>query len=191
MAMQGSIHLVLGPMFSGKTDEIIRQHVRQTLRLSNGGCLVFKYAGDTRYSKDEKVLVSLSGASVKATPISSLEEGDALVQSTRSRHIIIDEGQFYGDLVKYCTFWADSCGCRVVVSALDGDAKKKPWESVSALMPHCDTIVKLSAICNECGADAPFSSRKKSDNTERVQIGSTDKYEALCRHCYKVENDIE
>ncbi len=171
-------------MFSGKTDELIREHARHSIPPSTERCLVFKFSSDRRYSADEHELVSLSGAKVAAHPVRLLAQADEIVQQQPGPcYISVDEGQFYNDLALYCIKWADR-GCCVVVAALDGDARREPWENVSALIPHCDSIVKLSAVCSSCGLEAPFSSRKPVQESERIDIGSVDKYEALCRVCY-------
>ncbi|CAJ0594231.1 unnamed protein product, partial [Cylicocyclus nassatus] len=96
--------------------------------------------------------------------------------------VAIDEGQFFDDLSYTCERLACE-GKTVIVAALDGTFLRKPFAEVSQLISFCDEIKKLSAVCMECGADAPFTFRSTNEKAVEV-IGGEDTYRALCRACY-------
>jgi thymidine kinase len=97
--------------------------------------------------------------------------------------VAVDEGQFFPDLASFCSAQASS-GRIVVVAALDGTYDRKPWPSVSELIPLSESVIKLTAICHSCGAEAPFS-RRIVASLATTLIGDKDKYEAACRRCYE------
>ena len=96
--------------------------------------------------------------------------------------LAIDEGQFFPDLADMCDRWA-SQGKSVIVAALDGTFQREPFPVIMALIPRAEEVIKLTAICVGCGADAAFS-RRLSDETDVEVIGGADKYVAMCRACY-------
>ncbi|MNE65744.1 Thymidine kinase [compost metagenome] len=98
----------------------------------------------------------------------------------------IDEGQFFPDLLPFAEFAANE-GKVVIVSALDGDFLRKPFGSVCDLIPLCEHVVKLKAVCMVCQRDAAYSRRITNEEQTEV-IGGSDKYIAVCRRCYNTEN---
>lgn len=147
LAVSGQIQLVCGPMFSGKTSELIRR-VR---RLEHAGlrCLVIKYKNDTRYHEDN---VSTHDRhmlpAVACTTLSEAEE-----QLAGCDVVGVDEGQFFPDLVAF-TERAANAGKVVIVAALDGTYQRQPFGAVCDLMARCEHVVKLTAVCTTCGLDA-------------------------------------
>ena len=103
--------------------------------------------------------------------------------------IIIEEGQFYKDLVPYVINLVETHGKHVIVAGLDGDAQRKPFGSLLELIPYADSIVKLKALCKKCddGTEALFTSKKIHDSNI-IDVGSSDKYEAVCRKHYIAYN---
>ena len=175
-----SLHLVLGPMFSGKTTELLRLARRHAL--ANRRVLVVKHRDDTRYSPVADELVTADGYSREARAVSCLADVDE--QTWRSHDVIgIDEGQFYDDLVDFVTTALDA-GKIIIVAALDGTFQRRPFGSVLELVPLADSVCKLTAVCSCCGSDAPFTQRRGSES-ETMIIGGADKYMAVCRACYK------
>ena len=96
--------------------------------------------------------------------------------------LAIDEGQFFPDLADACDRWAAQ-GKSVIVAALDGTFQREPFPVIMALIPRAEEVIKLTAVCVGCGADAAFS-RRLSDETDVEVIGGSDKYVAMCRVCY-------
>lgn len=172
---KGQIQVILGPMFSGKSTELMRRIRRY--QIADQDCLVIKYAKDTRYSKE---FVSTHDhqtiPAIKATKLLSIKTvGQFSV-------IGVDEGQFFDDIVEFCEAMAN-CGKIVVVAALDGTFERKPFGSILNLIPLSESVVKLSAVCNTCFREAAFTKRI-SEETEVEVIGGCDKYLAVCRRCF-------
>ncbi|KAK1941776.1 Thymidine kinase [Phytophthora citrophthora] len=172
--------LIIGPMFSGKSTELIRRiHRYQHAKLE---CLVVKYLFDTRHSEEyvdccatgESVLdcVMLSTHDkvfVEAMPVQALSEVRPFLDDCDV--IGIDEGQFYPDLVEFCQE-AANMGKVVVVAALDATFERKAFENVVELIPTAEKVVKLNAICSSCGQDAAFTRRLVADTTLELIGGS-------------------
>eukprot|EP00043_Microstomoeca_roanoka_P008601 m.82725 g.82725 ORF g.82725 m.82725 type:complete len:253 (-) comp14314_c2_seq1:39-797(-) len=176
MHLQGSIHLVCGPMFSGKTTELLRRMKRFSLAKSR--CMLIKYAKDNRYSLDGVVTHDMQqSAAVCCSKLSEVEE-----KAKEFDVLGIDEGQFFPDIVDFCESMANS-GKTVIVAALDGTFQRKPFGTILDLIPLAETVIKLSAVCMICHREAAFSKRLGSE-TEIEVIGGADKYVAVCRECY-------
>ena len=176
LAGKGQIHLIFGPMFSGKTTELLRQIVRFTLAKLD--CVVIKYSADTRYAVDEAA--THDQRMIKAIPCEKLED---VYHVVKTNDIVgIDEGQFFPDIVPFCERLANE-GKIVIVAALDGTFQRKPFGSVLELVPLAESVQKLSAVCMECFNPAAFS--KRIGNDQRVQvIGGAESYAAVCRRCF-------
>ena len=172
----GSIELIIGPMFSGKTTELIRRVRRHSL--AKRKCLVIKFAADTRYSDEQ--LSTHDKHMIPALKCRKLSEAVPFVSGYDV--IGVDEGQFYPDLLEFCEQQANN-GKIVIVSALDGTFERKRFNSVVDLIPLCESVVKLSAVCTICGATASFSMRTSSDKQVEI-VGGSELYTAVCRKCY-------
>jgi thymidine kinase len=176
----GWIEVICGPMFSGKTEELIRRlrraaYARQRIE-------IYKPKIDTRF--DEVDIVSHSRQSLKARPIGAAEEILALVDPNVDV-VGIDEAQFLGrGLVEVCQRLADR-GARVVVAGLDLDFRGLPFEPMPELMAVAEFVTKSLAICVVCGNPAGRSQRV-SRAGDRVLIGASEAYEARCRRCHTV-----
>lgn len=174
--MIGQIELVVGPMFSGKSTELLRRMRR--LEVAKKKCLYIKYKQDTRYSKD--CIATHNNETRKAAPCDKLTEIDNLEDF---ECIGVDEGQFFPDLIEFCEKAANK-GKLVIVAALDGTFERKPFGQICELIPLCESVTKLRAICMECQAEASFSKKISKDNKNLIDIGGSDKYISVCRECY-------
>jgi thymidine kinase len=174
---RGSIEVITGSMFSGKTEELIRRLRRA--QFAGLKVEIFKPSLDKRYS-DERV-VSHDDKSIVSTPVDNassilLLAGDVDV-------VGIDEAQFFDNsVIEVCNSLADN-GVRVVVAGLDMDFMGKPFGPIPALLSISEYITKVHAICMRCGSLAQYSFRK-SEEAKVVLLGEKDKYEPLCRNCY-------
>ena len=174
---RGSVEVITGSMFSGKTEELIRRLRRA--KYAGQRVEIFKPALDRRYSADS--VVSHDEKSIPSTPVDNpasilLLAGDVDV-------VGIDEAQFFDDaIVEVCNKLADN-GIRVVVAGLDMDFTGIPFGPMPALLAIADDIVKVHAICVRCGNLAQYSYRTSNDDRV-VLLGEKDKYEPLCRRCY-------
>jgi len=173
----GWIEVVCGSMFSGKTEELIRRIKRATIAKQN--VVLFKPALDTRYSRSD--IVSHNKNKIKSISIKNPNE---IFDHIKQIKVIgIDEAQFFDvDIVEVCNQLAN-LGFRVIVAGLDMDFKGKPFGPIPNLMAIAEYVTKVNAICIKCGSMANYSHRT-SPNKQLVELGETDKYEALCRNCY-------
>ncbi|CAM38921.1 putative thymidine kinase [Leishmania braziliensis MHOM/BR/75/M2904] len=175
---RGRIELIIGPMFAGKTTELMRRVKREIH--ARHSCFVIKYSKDTRY--DEHNVASHDQLMLRAqAAVSQLKE----VQDTWQRFdvLAIDEGQFFSDLVDFCNTAADA-GKVVMVSALDGDYRRKPFGQICELVPYCEAVDKLTAVCMMCHEQPACFTRRTVKVEQQELIGGADMYIATCRECY-------
>lgn len=174
----GSIEIITGSMFSGKTEELIRR--LKGARIAGLKTEIFKPSLDKRYS--ETRVVSHDDKSIISTPVDN--PSAILLLSDHADVVGIDEAQFFdGSLVDVCNQLADS-GIRVIVAGLDMDFKGKPFGPIPAMLSVAEYVTKFHAICVRCGNLASYSFRK-SDESQVVLLGEKDTYEPLCRNCFK------
>ncbi|GAA4851628.1 thymidine kinase [Algivirga pacifica] len=178
----GWIEVVCGSMFSGKTEELIRRVTRAVIAKQR--VRIFKPHIDVRYDAND--VVSHNKNTVESIPIRHSKE--ILEKSEGYDVIAIDEAQFFDqDIVEVCCKLADQ-GIRVVVCGLDMDYKGQPFHPMPALMSIAEYVTKLHAVCMRCGEPAQFSFRTHESHSQ-VELGESDKYEALCRKCYNLANE--
>ena len=174
----GWIEVICGPMFSGKTEELIRRLVRA--QFAKQIVTIIKPSLDDRYSED--YIVSHNNRKIKSIIIN--DTIDILKYSKSSDVIGIDEAQFFNSsLIDICKELA-KIGKRVVVAGLEKDYQAIPFGPMPELMVDAEYVTKVNAICMKCGDQANFSQRI-SDETKQVVVGEIDKYEARCRKCFK------
>ncbi|MDR0865610.1 MAG: thymidine kinase [Candidatus Symbiothrix sp.] len=177
----GSIEVICGSMFSGKTEELIRRMKRA--QFARQKVEIYKPAMDTRYSEDN--IVSHDQNSIPSTPVES--SGNILLLSGDMDVVGIDEAQFFDDgLPDVCNQLANQ-GVRVIVAGLDMDFKGKPFGPMPALCAIADDVTKVHAICVECGRLAGYSYRLGNDK-KLVLLGEKEEYQPLCRECYNRHN---
>src|SRR5574344_206412 len=179
---RGSIEVVCGSMFSGKTEELIRRLKRA--KIAKQHVEIFKPCIDTRYSETE--VVSHDHTSIPSTPVESSQ--NILLLANNVDVIGIDEAQFFDNgLVDVCNRLAND-GYRVIIAGLDMDFKGVPFGPMPALMAIADDVTKVHAICVRCGSPAYISHRLVAGESQ-VLLGETDKYEPICRKCYNSLKD--
>lgn len=177
--MYGKLTVICGPMFASKTTEILKR----ILWARNGeskAVLVVKPAFDDRYSTTR--IVSHDGLSVEAKAITKWEEVSNLAHDAEM--ICIDEVQFltqpyFSDDIIECVRELLLDGKEVVVTGLDMDWQGEPFKTTATLGAMADNIIKLTANCTQCGQPAT-KTFKKSQNSEQIELGATDLYEARC-----------
>jgi thymidine kinase len=174
---KGSIEVICGSMFSGKTEELIRRMKRA--QYAKQKVEIFKPAVDTRY--DDIKVVSHEGNSIHSTPVPA--SSNILLLANDVDVVGIDEGQFFDlGLTDVCNQLANS-GIRVIVAGLDMDYRGMPFGPMPALLATAEHVTKVHAICMRCGNVANHSHRI-SDNSELVMLGELTHYEPLCRDCF-------
>ena len=185
----GYIETVIGPMYSGKSEELIRRIKRAKIAKQN--IVVFKPKIDDRYSKED--VVSHSGDSVNAIPINSAKEIYNFIDS-KTQVVGIDEVQFFDEqIVEIAVDLADK-GIRVITAGLDMDFKGEPFGPTPRLLCVSEFVDKIQAICSVCGQPATRSQRLINKEPARyddpiIQVGAVESYEARCRKCHVVYRD--
>ena len=179
----GWIEVIVGSMFSGKSEELIRRLNRA--RIARQKVQVFKPAIDVRYTAEE--IASHSGLKHLSRPVSTTAEMMSHVEDD-TQVVGIDEGQFFDMEIIEAVNRLARQGKRVIVAGLDQDYTGKPFEPMPQLLSVAEFITKTHAICVKCGGTANYSQRTV-ESQERVEVGASDKYEARCRKCFVPHSD--
>jgi thymidine kinase len=174
---RGSIEVICGSMFSGKTEELIRRLKRA--QIAKLKVEIFKPATDIRY--DEHAVVSHDLNSVQSTAV---ENSSAILFLNADTQVVgIDEAQFFDEeLPDICNQLAAK-GVRVIVAGLDMDFTGKPFGPMPALMCIAELVTKVNAVCVCCGSPAMYSFRKVSSDA-KILLGEKESYEPRCRYCF-------
>lgn len=182
---KGGIEVVCGPMFSGKTEELIRRI--RLARIAKQRVQLFKPEIDDRY--DTQYITSHVEQKFLCTPIQSAKEIFAhLVDNTRV--VGIDEAQFFKEeLLEVCEKLANR-GLRVIVAGLDQDYLGQPFGPMPQLLAIADDVLKLKAVCMVCGGEASKSQRLTKQK-DQVVVGAGEQYEARCRYCFDPDFSLE
>ncbi len=181
-----NLDIIIGPMFAGKSCELIRRI--RLLKVLKKEYIVIKPKIDNRYDNlsDSKMIVSHNFDKEHCIVLEKLENiFNFSMDLTNINTIFIDEGQFFDDLVDAVKQLVDSYKINVVITGLDGDSNRKKFGHILDLIPFCNSCTKINAACIMCldGTPAPFSHRVTKDS-EQILIGSTDSYMSLCRRHY-------
>ena len=178
----GWIEVIVGSMFSGKSEELIRR-LRRAM-IARQRVQIFKPTIDQRYAETE--IVSHSEMRLPSIPVASSAE---LLEKLdhRTEVVGVDEAQFFDPgLVAACQKMADQ-GKRVIVAGLDKDYRGNPFEPIPTLMAVAEDVTKTLAICVRCGSPAN-NTQRLVDSEERVVVGAQGLYEARCRRCFEPPN---
>jgi thymidine kinase len=192
----GYLELIAGPMYSGKTSKILELYKQYNFCGIN--CFVINYSDDNRYSTSQLVshdkkeipcnkalnlteLVDLTGDQPAGTEYNLKEFNNAQV-------ILINEGQFFEDIVDWVKISVEKYHKVVYICGLDGDFKRNHFGNWLDLLPFCDKFEKLHSFCSHCKQRAAIFSHRLSHETAQKVIG-TDIYVPLCRGCYISMNE--
>ncbi|MCR5308159.1 MAG: thymidine kinase [bacterium] len=182
----GYIEVICGPMFAGKTEELIRRIVR--MEYAKKKFLAFKPAIDDRYSKTE--IASHNSRKIEAININKASDIYKFLDDS-IQAVVIDEVQFFDEeMIKVCNDLA-SKGLRVICGGLDLDFRGEPFGIMPKLLAYAEKITKLTAICLCCGEEATRTQRiidghEAYYDDPVVLVGAKESYEARCRKCHKV-----
>jgi thymidine kinase len=181
------MEVITGPMFSGKSEELIRRLKRaQIARLRIAS---FKPEIDLRYQSD--AISSHSAQTIQAVAVRDLDRLRALLFPALDTVDVvgIDEAQFFDELLVGLAMELVEAGKRVVLAGLDTTFAGEPFAPMPALMAIADEVVKLSAVCMVCGAPAIHTQRLGASQ-QLVMVGAAGMYEARCRACFRPEGDV-
>lgn len=177
----GSVEVIVGSMFSGKTEELIR--LLRRAEIAKQPVQVFKPAIDNRYSEDH-----VASHNKSSRPSIAIESAAEIYRHLlpETRVIGIDEGQFFDDeLMDVVNDLADR-GLRVIIAGLDMNWKGEPFHPMPELMAIADSVTKLRAVCVVCGSQASRTQRLIKDTSE-VLVGGATAYESRCRSCFDID----
>ncbi|AAQ66060.1 thymidine kinase [Porphyromonas gingivalis] len=175
---RGSIEVICGSMFSGKTEELLRRLRRA--KIARQTVEIFKPTIDIRY--DETDVVSHDKNAIASTPVDN--SANILLLSSQVDVVGIDEAQFFDEgLVEVAQQLADQ-GVRVVIAGLDMDFRRQPFGPMPGLCAIADSVTKVHAVCVECGRLASYSFRRVQGD-QQVMLGELNEYSPLCRTCYR------
>lgn len=185
----GVVEVIVGSMFSGKTDELIRRLRRATIAKQK--VQVFKPAIDNRY--DEAKVTSHAGSEFDALPIQSAKEILTHLE-TDTTVVAVDEAQFFDQEINQIVQKMADSGLRVIVAGLDTDFRGEPFGPIPTLMAQAERVDKVHAICMKCAEEASRTQRLINGkpahyNDPVVVIGASELYEARCRKHHEVPRD--
>lgn len=175
----GVLKLILGPMYSGKSTELIRIYNKYSIKKK---VLVINHSSDTRYGENK--VITHNNNNIYSVSL------DNLTQFKNNIHeyqvILIDEGQFFNDLYEFCKFISDTTEKTIYIFGLSGDFKRNKFGQILDLIPICDDIKHLKSICNNCSDlnEASFTCRIDNSNNKQISVGSTEQYIPVCRNCW-------
>ena len=178
MKSAGRIEVICGPMFSGKSEELLRRLKRA--RIAKKKYQLFKPSVDNRYSETE--VVSHSGERLKCQVLhknKSYEVVETLEDNTEI--VAFDEAQFFDFGIWETATSLANMGRRVIIAGLDMDSRGKPFGPMPPLMSAAEEVLKLTAVCETCGEPATHTYRFTSEDTKQVLVGAGDHYQARCR----------
>jgi len=181
------LEVICGPMFSGKTEELIRRIRR--VEYARMRAIVFKPEIDARFAKD--LVVSHSAQKIGSVPVPDVSSMRKFLNDFNKRfHVVgLDEVQFFsGEVVDFCEELVAE-GVRVIAAGLCQDYLARPFGPMPDLLAHADSVTKLWAVCMRCGAPASRTQRirepGKQLNENQIAVGANESYEARCRSCHK------
>ena len=175
---EGWVEVICGPMFSGKSEELIRRVTRY--QIARVPVQTFKPRLDVRYAATE--VVSHSSLKVDAIPVETAAELLRRVEDS-TEVIGIDEGQFFDDLLVEVVEQLAGAGKQVIVAGLDTDFLRRPFEPIPTLCDRAEYVTKMLAVCHRCGGPGMYTQRIVHSD-DLVVLGAQGAYEARCRMCY-------
>ncbi|MGX9372898.1 thymidine kinase [Mycoplasma sp. 3398] len=183
---KGMIEIITGPMFSGKTEELLRR--LRTLSYAKFNSLVIKPEYDNRFSDSE--IVSRCGLKERTFSIKRIEDIYELLDKAKYDAILIDEAHFFGNnLISVADDLANK-GYLIIIAGLDQDYRRQPFGPMPNLMAIAETITKLHAICVICQNVATTSYRKIKNKSLNL-LGNYNEYEARCRKCHLLGENVQ
>lgn len=187
----GTLEIIMGPMFSGKTEMLINIYKSYSLiskphniLLSTTFCIAFNYHKDTRYG--ENIIASHNKKSISSINIEFLYQIFEHPDFSKTTHIFINEAQFFPDLKENVVKLVETYNKKVIICGLDCDYKREKFGEMWDLIPYADSVIKLKGKCNNCNNNSLFTHRITKEQKQEL-IGN-DIYVPLCRTCYKIQN---
>ena len=174
--MLGELHIISGPMFSGKTSMLIKK-----IEEIPGDKLIINHQFDDRYGVEQ--ICTHDRIGVKSASLSNLTDVKSLENYSSVRYIFVDEAQFFQDLESTIIDMVNIDKKIVFVSGLTTDYLQKPFGGLLNLMCQADSISILHGMCKRCNNKSLWTGKKETISFKVIDVGEDDKYEALCRNC--------
>jgi len=178
MSREGELNLIIGPMYSGKSTELLRIYNKFK---RNYKILVINHKADDRYGED--TVNTHNKDSIPSMSVNNLKDLEETI--TKNDIILIDEGQFFKDLYCFSKKIVDEFKKIIYIFGLSGDYNREKFGEILDLIPIANNINFLKSICNKCDSfkDAPFTLRI-TKNKEQISVGSNEEYIPVCRSCW-------
>ena len=180
MNKKGELNIIMGPMYSGKSTELLRIYYKFK---RNYNILVINHKCDDRYGKNS--VNTHNKDSIDSVSVDKLFDSINEKNIDNIDVILIDESQFFDDLYIFCKEFVENYNKIIYVFGLSGDSNRNIFGQLVDLIPIADNLTLLKSICNSCEnvTNAPFTLRK-SKTTNQLLVGSSNEYSAVCRECW-------
>jgi len=175
------LKIIMGPMYSGKSTEIIR--LVRKYKAIDKSIMIVNHSSDNRYG--EKQISTHNHTNETCYSLSNLDDVFKLKHYLMSNIIIIEEAQFFPKLYEFVIKCMETDKKSIIIAGLDGDFRRKPFGDILKLIPLCNEVIKLNALCKRCnnGTAAPFTKRTCRKKAQKL-VGGVESYEAVCRKHY-------
>lgn len=177
------LHIIMGPMFSGKSTELIR--LIREFKFIEKNILVIKHCSDDcRYA--ESKICTHDQQKEDCLSLGDLTEIESSLLYQKAEIIFIEEAQFFTGLTKFIKNGMEDKKKSFIIAGLDGDFKREPFGEILNLIPYSNKVTKLNALCKFCknGTEAPFTKRL-SKSTKQHLVGGEEEYASVCRFHYE------
>ena len=179
--MSGSLHVIIGSMFSGKSTEVIRL-INRYKKIYKDNVLLINHQFDNRYG--DSVISSHDKLQIKCMSLDVLSGVFELEEFKNSKVVFVEEGQFFKDLYDFVVECADNYNKILIVSGLDGDYQRQPFGDMLRIIPHAETIKKLNAFCEVCGDGTLAGFTQRIVDSKEQELIGVKEYRAVCRKHY-------
>ncbi len=176
---EGQIHLITGCMFAGKSSALI--NIIERYLIAKKKCVILKWKGDIRYGKEEYVIAH-SGKKMTCIVCDDKDLETIYPKISKYEVIGIDEGSFFKSIVDFSEYLANK-GHLVIVSSLVGTFERKGFNDILNLIPKCEKIIHLNAVCMKCFKDGASFSKRITSSKDIEMVGGSESYIAVCRKC--------
>lgn len=190
--MDPRIELFIGPMFSNKTTQMFNRIKSFSYGNNSKKSIILKWDMDLRNGETQNIIKTHDGKEMSCIRVNK----DLLLLNYDLLNeygvIGIDEGHFFENLVVGCEKLCNEYNKIIIVTGLSGDFKREPFEEISKLIPKCDKIKNLTAVCTVCSKKASFSYKNDCGDQEKIiEVGGKEKYMPLCRQCYNNQKKLK
>lgn len=184
----GNLRLIIGPMWSSKSTALLALH--RKFQAIGKTVLLVNHASDTRYMEDG--ISTHDGVRVRCHMAGSMAEVLALPEYPEAKVVLINEGQFFPDLLAIIPRECDATDKSFVVAGLSGGYERQPVGDILKLIPHAETVEKLEGLCQDCkdGTPAPFTKRMKPAREGESLIGGAGTYKCVCRRHFLSDRSL-